>query len=212
MKLEKILEFNGTLTVKTGVHIGCSTDSGKIGGCDNPVIKDSLTGIPYIPASSIKGKMRCNMEQIKGLTDVCKCGSDSCMICTLFGSFSKTAKPGRLIISDLLINQEFLKTFIESGRSLRDLTEIKTETAIDRNTSKAANGALRNFERIVPGVVFDVKFTLKIYDTDNEKAMIKSLQEAVKGLNALGIGAKTASGSGQVDINIDWKNPENILA
>ncbi len=56
--------IKGTICAKTGLHIGASNDTVEIGGIDSPVIKHPITGAPYIPGSSLKGKMRSIMEKI----------------------------------------------------------------------------------------------------------------------------------------------------
>ncbi|WP_456451319.1 type III-A CRISPR-associated RAMP protein Csm3 [Palaeococcus sp. (in: euryarchaeotes)] len=61
-------KFYGKLVVKgkikalTGLHIGAQRDISEIGGIDNPVIRDPSTGLPYIPGSSIKGRLRASFE------------------------------------------------------------------------------------------------------------------------------------------------------
>ncbi|WP_297504501.1 type III-A CRISPR-associated RAMP protein Csm3 [Thermococcus sp.] len=61
-------EFHGKLIIRgriravTGLHIGAQREVAEIGGIDNPVIKDPLTGLPYIPGSSFKGKLRSLFE------------------------------------------------------------------------------------------------------------------------------------------------------
>jgi CRISPR-associated protein Csm3 len=69
MKLKNIKEITAVIEVKTGLHIGGSKDEIKIGGIDNPVIKNPLTNEPYIPGSSIKGKMRSLIEWQFGVID-----------------------------------------------------------------------------------------------------------------------------------------------
>ena len=62
------LEFKGKYVLKgkieclTGLRIGGVTEGVEIGGLDNPVIKDPLTREPYIPGSSLKGKLRSHLE------------------------------------------------------------------------------------------------------------------------------------------------------
>lgn len=58
----KIFSLKGQITLKTGLHIGGGDDTMKIGGIDNQVIKDINTNKPYIPGSSLKGKMRSLLE------------------------------------------------------------------------------------------------------------------------------------------------------
>ncbi|MDL1895096.1 type III-A CRISPR-associated RAMP protein Csm3 [Anaerolineae bacterium CFX7] len=50
--------LRGQITCVTGLHIGGSAAGIEIGGVDNPVIKDPLTEMPYIPGSALKGKLR----------------------------------------------------------------------------------------------------------------------------------------------------------
>lgn len=56
--------IRGKIEARTGLHIGASADTVEIGGIDSPVIKHPKTGEPYIPGSSVKGKMRSFMEKI----------------------------------------------------------------------------------------------------------------------------------------------------
>ena len=48
----------GKIVVRSGLHIGAGKDTIEIGGIDNPVIKHPHTQEPYIPGSSLKGKLR----------------------------------------------------------------------------------------------------------------------------------------------------------
>ena len=67
MRLKEIVEITGELELLTGLHIGAGNDNIEIGGMDNPVVRDPLTNEPYIPGSSIKGKMRMLLELYLGL-------------------------------------------------------------------------------------------------------------------------------------------------
>lgn len=96
--------ITGKIACKTGLHIGGTTEGFEIGGLDNPVIKDPLTDYPYIPGSSLKGKLRHLLEWslgknifdgepfhfTKGKTSKgeptfgpCSCGH--CQACVIFG-------------------------------------------------------------------------------------------------------------------------------
>ena len=57
-KLTGKIIITGLIELKTGLHIGTSQETLEIGGMDNPVIRDPLTREPYIPGSSLKGKLR----------------------------------------------------------------------------------------------------------------------------------------------------------
>lgn len=42
------------LVVRTGLHIGGSSAFSAIGAVDSPVVRDTTTGLPIIPGSSLK--------------------------------------------------------------------------------------------------------------------------------------------------------------
>ena len=67
MKLEKIANICGQIKLLTGLHIGSGNTEMHIGGTDNPVIRNPLTQQPYIPGSSVKGKMRSLLEWYAGV-------------------------------------------------------------------------------------------------------------------------------------------------
>src|SRR5919205_1694031 len=66
LKLIGKLVLEADLTCETGLHIGAGKGSLEIGGADNPVVKDAF-GRPYIPGSSLRGKLRSLLEQHAGL-------------------------------------------------------------------------------------------------------------------------------------------------
>lgn len=62
MKLTNIIEIKATLLLKSGLHIGAGDNEMHIGGIDNSVVKNPITNRPYIPGSSLKGKIRSLLE------------------------------------------------------------------------------------------------------------------------------------------------------
>ena len=90
LKLEKYIKFQGTLVCKTGLRVGGSREDIEIGGLDNPIIRDSVTKLPYIPGSSLKGKLRSLLEyrycadEIKEKGEPCGCARENCPVCRLF--------------------------------------------------------------------------------------------------------------------------------
>src|ERR1700689_2048340 len=66
LKLIGKLIVEGDIACQTGLHIGAGKGSLEIGGADNPVVKDAY-GLPYIPGSSLRGKIRSLLEQSSGL-------------------------------------------------------------------------------------------------------------------------------------------------
>jgi len=193
MKQKPSKKLTGEIEVMTGLHIGAGNDKVEIGGIDGPVIKNPLTKEPYIPGSSIKGKMRALLEwTIEGMVkknngEPCSCGEPGCPICRVFGSANNNKEndrgPTRLIIRDAELaepDDELKKKFSED----RPIIEEKTENNINRIT--AATG-LRQMERVVPGVRFKFELVYRIIDTGDGGKKDEELFETVviKGLKLL---------------------------
>jgi len=168
-------KITGEIEVLTGLHIGAGNDKVEIGGIDGPVIKNPLTREPYIPGSSIKGKMRALLEwSIKDMVrknkgEPCKCGGHNCPICRVFGSANnnkedentKKRGPTRLIIRDAELSPDSRKKFEND----KPIIEEKTENNINRID---ASTGLRHMERVVPGVKFKFELVYRIIDMDGD--------------------------------------------
>lgn len=70
MQLTQIRKLEGTITLKTGLHIGAGDTEMRSGGTDNPVVKNPLDDRPYMPGSSLKGKIRSLPEWHLGLVNI----------------------------------------------------------------------------------------------------------------------------------------------
>lgn len=217
MAVKKYLVFNGTMTTESDLHVGASPDGDKIGGCDNPILRNKLTGEPFIPGSSLKGVMRFLKETTPAYKDKvsngepCSCGQPNCIVCKMFGSH-KNKKPNsglpRLIVSDLTINKKFKERLIASGMSLSDIVDIRTSNKVTRNPAIESRG-LRNMEVISAGTVFDCSFKLRVQDTDNETELVNALKSLVTAVEVnSGIGSKLTSGCGKVKFDINYDKPE----
>jgi len=225
LKLEKKVKINGKIRLMTGMHIG-GTDIGlAIGGADKIVVRNTIDKVPYIPGSSLKGKMRSLIEKIEGKVNFSiKDGKYKGEICTdvaeplvqLFGIASDNPHknaPTRLMVRDAKMNNESVKTLENLDQTDMYLTEIKSENYIDRLTS-AANP--RSFERVPAGVDFDFEMIVDIYNVDKENDMQKKLLDIVKqGMKLVEldyIGGHGSRGYGQIkfhDIKIQVKTAEN---
>ena len=152
--------IKGKIVVETGLHIGAGNDKVEIGGMDNPIIRNPMTKEPYIPGSSIKGKMRALLEWKEGTVkrfggEPCRCGEPDCPICRIFGTGNnsnpaeqekaKKRGPTRLIVRDAELSDDFKQKFSEG----EPIIEAKSENKINRITAEAKP---RPVERVVPGV------------------------------------------------------------
>ncbi len=215
MKLMKIKTITGRILVVTGLHIGTSNETIEIGGMDNPIIKDPLPGsnAPYIPGSSLKGKMRSLMEvkdqRLSEKGGPCDCGG--CHICAVFGTAAdkkgdNTLGPTRIIVRDAYLS-DYKKTPDERSWKQRfkagDLPmEVKYENTINRISGEATP---RPLERVPGGVEFDFNFSFNVFKNDPEKYFNTVLQ-AMKLLELDALGGSGSRGCGQikfVDITID---------
>lgn len=185
----KIFSLKGQITLKTGLHIGGGDDTMKIGGIDNQVIKDINSNKPYIPGSSLKGKMRSLLEwnnklvaygegnpfSSKNLDKVPasdKANAENLL--KIFGDSADKKQFGitRISVSDCNVS--------EQSKNLK-LSEAKYENVINRKSGTAEHP--RQTERVPAGVKFDYDIRLKVLDGDNEaslKAMIKNGLELIE--------------------------------
>ncbi len=216
MRLKNIKEIKATLVVKTGLHIGGSKDEIKIGGIDNPIIKNPLTNEPYIPGSSLKGKIRSLLEWHFGIVDdgnavsAVKKDRDKEKkkdnfkvikpIVQLFGNGStikdpnlaKEIGPTRLSFADCsLSNRDEL---LEKNA----LTEEKIEVSISRLTGSVSKGhAPRHMERVPAGAEFDFSVTLMEFEEDNDFEKILAL--GMKLLELTNLGGSGSRGYGKIE-------------
>ena len=175
-KLDKKIRINTTIELITGLHIGGSSDNVEIGGIDNPVIKIATKdNQPYIPGSSLKGKMRCLLEQIAGSAEV---GGNG-VINNLFG-YSKSNQPSKLIVRDAMLQKESAEKLRNCDNLDMPYTEGKWENVIHRVNGTAEHP--RQTERIPAGVSFDVEFIINVWDDDKAKDFVTLLK---RGINAL---------------------------
>lgn len=202
--------FKGKLNCETALHIGGSKDKFEIGGVDNPVIKDPFTSYPYIPGSSLKGKLRTMLEFSLGKIKKDKKGnygpSDDEEITKLFGQSAdgKPIGPTRLIVRDAYPDEETIAMW-ENINSETLYTEYKAENTIDRMTS-AANP--RFMERVFKDSKFNVEFVLQVYsmDEDNGLSNFNKLKNALKLLEDSTLGGGGSRGSGKVSFK--FSNPD----
>jgi CRISPR-associated protein Csm3 len=192
-QLVKKILVSTKLTVVTGLHIGGSKDSVEIGGIDNPVIKVATRkNQPYVPGSSLKGKMRCLLEQVNGATKV----GASDVINNLFGYTEKDgSQPSKLIVRDAYLSDDSVKKLIAASLDM-PYTENKYENTIDRVKGKAEHP--RQSERVPAGAEFDVEMVINVWDNDNADELKQLLQQGIALIENDYLGGSGSRGYGQV--------------
>lgn len=200
-----------TLTTMTGLHIGGGQGGVAIGGLDDAFIRDPSTKLPYIPGSSIKGKIRCLLELNEGKYGdkggPCDCGN--CEICRVFGhTHQKEEKgkdekkngtgPTRILVRDAKLREDSEKKFIDSDSSPM---EVKTEIQIDRQTGTSKSG-LRTQERVPPGYFFEFDIIYRDFLAKDDDERKEDVALIIKGLGFLkddALGKSGSRGYGQID-------------
>jgi CRISPR-associated protein Csm3 len=195
----------------SGLHIGGSSTGLEIGGLDKAVIRNPLTKRPYIPGSSLRGKMRSQTEKrlnlpqnnrigqvtihtCKNKTDYTKNGG--CPVCHVFGVPAELdySGPTRLVVRDVPLTDESAKA-LENANTELPFAELKTEVAIDRVTSAATP---RSLERVPTGAIFGpAEFVFSVY----EKADFQRLKVVIEALQLVEddyLGGAGSRGSGKV--------------
>jgi len=132
------VRLQGTIAIKTGLHIGGGGETLDIGGIDKPVIRDPLTRQPYLPGSSIKGKLRAILERLhekplnrKGSRDTFRYESDDLS----HGFTDIGGEPS--IPFEGATSCQVSRLFGSTGVNcwiLRSVAEAETVEILDRNT------------------------------------------------------------------------------
>ncbi|MBE6328903.1 MAG: type III-A CRISPR-associated RAMP protein Csm3 [Bacteroidales bacterium] len=198
MKLVKKILYTGTIVLKTGLHIGGTNAALNIGGPDKFVVRNPISNIPYIPGSSLKGKMRALVEIANGCVDVDrgKVGPSkdpNSVSGKLFGvaTGSDENRPSRLIVRDAELDVDAC----DFSNTDLPYTESKTEVAIDRVTAKANP---RTFERVPAGAKFKLNMVLNVFEGEDEKGLKKTLKQAIELLEDDYLGGHGSRGYGQI--------------
>lgn len=205
MRRTGIHKITFTVRCESGLHIGGSQDELKIGGSDNPVIKNPATDKPYIPGSSLKGKMRAELEkQVGNQSGDNPCGCGACEVCRVFGAHMNTRSqlgPSRIIVRD--------GRLVSGGQ-----TEDKNENVVNRRTGAAQHP--RSNERVVEGTEFSMQIVLQVFDMDSDfsytswqggetrqggEALQAVLADGLKLVETTGLGGGTSRGSGAVSFH-----------
>ncbi|MGC9123891.1 MAG: type III-A CRISPR-associated RAMP protein Csm3 [Thermoplasmata archaeon] len=224
-KFKKNIVMKWRLEIITGLHIGGGKEGVKIGGTDNPVIKTfvkykrnendpgTIVEMPYIPGSSVKGKIRYLLETAyKGQEDKEK------LIKKLFGVGASEKEnessdkgneyyPTRLIIRDAYPTREWIEKLVMEDIYEKG-TEIKPENSIDRNNGGANP---RFIERVIPGLEFELETIITVFEGDDEKALISLLNEGISLLRDSYLGGQGTRGYGRIEIKNENVEERDIM-
>ena len=199
MKKTEYKEITGVIHCLSGLRVGGSDELLQIGGTDLTCIKHPVTLKPYIPGSSIKGKMRSELEQrlgkFGGQYNNEPCGCANCLVCRVFGPHKNTRHelgPTRIIVRDAQSTH--------GGE-----TELKSENVIDRKTGTALHP--RKVERVVAGSEFSLRIGIQVWDFDSAakyeattggEALVEFVKDGLRALERTGLGSGISKGSGEI--------------
>ncbi|MBS1827360.1 MAG: type III-A CRISPR-associated RAMP protein Csm3 [Acidobacteria bacterium] len=220
LKFAGKLVLEGDLNCESGLHIGAGKGSLEIGGADNPVVKDAF-GRPYVPGSSLRGRLRSLLEQAQGLNPaelvflskrrgqevrIHQSDRPDDDICILFGrnpgrmermsgdsAESATATPARLTVYDAPLDIDSITPQMRENLD-DELTEVKSENAVDRITSQANP---RTLERVPAGARFKVRMVLDIL-CEEDKELAARVAEGLRMMEDDTLGGGGSRGNGRI--------------
>jgi CRISPR-associated protein Csm3 len=204
MKRLETHTLTATITLRSGARIGGSDDVLQIGGTDLTCIKDPATGKPYLPGSSLKGKMRSALEKSDGSAEGAN-PSKRGPVARVFGPHFDAKHqegPTRIRVHDAPLLSDFA-------------LELKTESVNNRQNGTAMHP--RTLERVAPGAKFQLRIDFDVYDMDKDFTYTDLVKQKHTGRNAIlalindgldllcqtGIGSGTSRGYGQIEITDD---------
>src|SRR5580700_7367547 len=234
LKLIGKLLLEGELHCETGLHVGAGKGSLEIGSSDNPVIKDAF-GRPYIPGSSLRGRLRSLLEQSSGMATpselvylskrrgqevrIHQSDRPDDEICILFGRTpgrmeravgeaieSNHASPARLSVFDAPLVQGSITPQMRENLD-DELTEVKSENAIDRITSQANP---RTLERVPAGARFKIRMVLDLLCAE-DAVLPGLLAQGLRLLEDDALGGGGSRGNGRVsfdNLKLTWRGRE----
>lgn len=210
MELKSKIFITGKIRTITGLHIGGAKSALDIGGIDLNVIKKA-DGTPYIPGSSLKGKLRSLLARVAGTVAITskEAGNsrsdekDAPYICEIFGlpgdesgeeNYNSPLRTTRLIVrdADLDINSEVFKNDLEL-----EYSEVKWENSINRKTGTAQHP--RQLERVPAGAIFHFEMVYDDYgDEKKTQDHLERIRLAMMLLESDYLGGHGSRGYGKI--------------
>jgi CRISPR-associated protein Csm3 len=237
MRLVEIVQLDFEILVVDGMRIGGSGGELEIGGtvdANLTALRDPVSGEPYIPGSSLKGKLRSLAESVNGTFRMiragekeerkesrdgspCGCGQRDCVVCTVFGAHMNTraqSSPTRIRVRDAHLTAESKEIYKEIVEKTGQYFEQKTENLVNRRSGTAEHP--RTGERVPPGARFEAHIVLRVYDDDQKKVdgYLNTIKQALGLLEtADSLGASGSRGFGTIrleNLKLTRQNVANI--
>lgn len=183
------------MKVLTGLHIGGSNAFSAIGAVDSPVVRDAYSGIPMVPGSSLKGKLRYLLAKASTNHYIPpSIDREPAALSRLFGV------PGneRSGIAPKGSRLQFSDCFLRNAREMREgsgYTEVKFENTINRKTAVANP---RQIERVIRNGVFAVRIVYDIEEADQVTEDFECIARGLKLLSMDYLGGHGSRGYGKV--------------
>lgn len=202
-KLDSKIVIKGKVIAETGLMIGGSSSALSIGGTDKQIIRNPVDKKPYIPGSSLKGKMRSLLEISRGTIDERGGPTQNSKYesAELFGNIKSrednTQQPSRLIVRDGSLTKE-------SAAKMKDTelpySEVKAENSINRITAEANP---RFFERVPKSAEFELSMTLNVFESHKQDQMLDLVFECMRLVEDDYLGGGGSRGNGQVKFKLE---------
>jgi CRISPR-associated protein Csm3 len=204
-------KLTGTIHVE-GLRIGGAPTGLEIGGnVDLTALRDPLNSDrPYIPGSSLKGRLRATLEREAGKASQrggpCDCGGTDCLICKIFGAHRTGAPsaPTRIIVRDAHLTAESAAHLAELSKEGKSIFEEKAENLVMRSTGEAKDP---RWQERVWDASFSLEILLHVYEGDNAEEMMKYLRHGlglIQETGSLGAGGSRGSGKVSFEVQEDW--------
>lgn len=215
MKLKEVVQLDFEIEVVDGLRVGGGSGALEIGAVvqeNLAVLLDPVSGFPYLPGSSIKGKLRSLAEKVHGRQkdtkqgggNPCECGLLTCKVCPIFGAHmnsSPACAPTRIRVRDAHLTDDSLGRLKEVAKDKGQFLEQKTENLINRKSGTAEHP--RTGERVPPKTCFKAVILLHIYEGDETRrdGYIATIRQALGLLEqADSLGASGSRGYGTIKL------------
>ncbi len=218
-KLVGCLRLRGLIRVPNGgLRIGGNPASlEQAGAVDFPLVRNPVNGEPYIPGSSLKGRLRAMLEKVEGKGregDPCNCGRKDCLVCVIFGAHKRPqteSSPTRILVRDSPLAPESRQQLHDLEAEGKSLVEEKAENPVDRDKGTAEHP---RWQERVWDAAFQMEILVHVYDGDEPVKMLEFVRKGLGLVQEIGaLGAGGSRGSGQVkfeNISVDPLTLESV--